>query len=314
MDADRGEMMEGMNRREFSKTLAVGLGAAALPGGLLAQQPPARKLKVGHTGITWGFAPADAERAIKDVASLGYHGYESFGNVLENWDTKGGLDQILKANGNLPLRSAYCPVNLINPAIRTDEIAKLVRWGNLIKKCGGSVAVLGPNSTNRQTFNFAANRANIIATLNDMGKALMDIGVVGVMHQHTGTVVESRDETYAVMEGVDTRYVKFGPDVGQLQKGGVDPVQVVKDFQSIMHHVHMKDFNGGPDFLGYCPLGQGKVNVSALADLMEQSGNDIMIMVELDPNEGGRPMPMEPVETARISKAYMQKLGYTFRT
>ena len=27
----------------------------------------------------------------KDVASLGYHGYESFGNVLEAWETKGGL-------------------------------------------------------------------------------------------------------------------------------------------------------------------------------------------------------------------------------
>ncbi len=304
--------MELMNRRDFSKALAIGLGAAAAPGSLLAQQPPARKLKVGHTGITWGFAPTDAEQAIKDVASLGYHGYESFGNVLENWETKGGLDQLLKAN-NLPLRSAYCPVNLINAANRATEVAKLVRWGNLIKKCGGSVAVIGPNSTNRQTFDFAANRANIIATLNEMGKALTDIGVIAALHQHTGTVVETRDETYAVMESVDTRYMKFGPDVGQLQKGGADPVQVVKDFQSVMHHVHMKDFNGGPDFLGYCPLGQGKVNVAALVDLMERSGNDIMIMVELDPNEGGRPMPMAPLETARISKAYMEKMGYTFR-
>jgi inosose dehydratase len=205
-------------------------------------------------------------------------------------------------------------VNLINPAIRTTEIAKLVRWGQLIKKCGGSVAVIGPNSTNRQTFDFAANRANIVTTLNEVGKALADIGVVAALHQHTGTVVETRDETYAVMEAVDTRVMKFGPDVGQLQKGGSDPVQVVKDFQSVMHHVHMKDFNGGPDFLGYCPLGQGKVNVPALVDLMEKSGNDIMIMVELDPNEGGRPMPMEPLETARISKAYMQKMGYTFRS
>ena len=63
-----------------------------------------------------------------------------------------------------------------------------------------------------------------------MCKALDDIGVVGALHQHTGTCVETRDETYAVMEAVDTRYVKFGPDVGQLQKGGSDPVKVVKDF------------------------------------------------------------------------------------
>jgi inosose dehydratase len=287
-------------------------GSATLPA-LLAQTASSRRLKIGHTGITWGFQPADAERAIKDVASLGYHAYESFGNVLENWETKGGLDALLKAN-SLPLRSAYCPVNLINAEIRAAEVQKIVRWGQLIKKAGGNIAVIGPNGTNRQTFDFAANRANIIAALNDMGKALMDIGVIGVLHQHTGTVVESREETYAVMQAVDTRVVKFGPDVGQLQKGGSDPVQVVKDFQSVIHHVHLKDFDGGPDFLGYCPIGRGKVNVPAIVDLLEKSGNDVTIMVELDPNEGGRPMPMAPIETARISKASLQKLGYTFRS
>ena len=299
-----------LTRRDFSKALAVGLGAAAMPS-LWAQS--GRRLKVGHTGITWGFAPTDAEAAIRDVATLGYHGYESFGGVLENWEQKGGLDSVLKA-ANLPLRSAYCPVNLTDAARRAAEVEKIVRWGQLIKKCGGSVAVIGPNGVQRQSYDFNASRANIVAALNDMGKALTDIGVVGALHQHTGTCIESRDETYAVMEAVDTRYVKFGPDVGQLQKGGADPVQVVRDFQSVTHHVHMKDYDGGPDFLGYCPLGRGKVNVEAIAGLLESSGHDIMIMVELDPNEGGRPMPMTPLETARISKEYMHKIGYAFRS
>jgi inosose dehydratase len=303
-------MTESMTRREFSKTLALGLTVAAAPG-VLAQST-ARRLKIGHTGITWGFAPPNAEQAIKDVASLGYYGYESFGNVLESWEAKDGLNQILDAE-HLPLRSAYCPLNLTDPTKRKDEVAKLVRWAQLIKKCGGSIAVLGPNGVPRQTYDFAAHKSDIIAALNEMGQALDGTGVTGVLHQHTGTCVESRDETYAVMEAVNTRYVKFGPDVGQLQKGGSDPVQVVKDFQSIVHHVHLKDYDGGPDFLGYCPLGRGRVNVPAVVDLLEKSGNDIMIMVELDPSEG-RPMIMPPVETARISKAYLETLGYTFRT
>ena len=36
--------------------------------------------------------------------------------------------------------------------------------------------------------------------------------------------------------GVDTKYVKFGPDVGQLAKGGSDPVKVVKDFLPLIRH------------------------------------------------------------------------------
>jgi inosose dehydratase len=300
-----------LTRREFSRRLAAASLSVAAAATLKAQRP-ARRLRIGHTGITWGFAPRDAEGAIKDVASLGYHGYESFGNVLETWEATGGLGTVLTAAG-LPLRSAYCPVNLVDATRRKDEIAKLVRWAGLIKKYGGSVAVLGPNSVPRATYDFAANKAGIVAALNEMGRALDGTGVIGVLHQHTGTCVETRDETYAVMEAVDSRYVKFGPDVGQLQKGGADPVQVVRDFQSIIHHVHVKDFDGGPDFLGYCPLGRGKVNIPAIVDLLERSGNDLMLMVELDPSEG-RPMAMPPLETARIAKTYLQSQGYSFRS
>jgi inosose dehydratase len=143
----------------------------------------------------------------------------------------------------------------------------------------------------------------------------MDIGVVGVLHQHTGTVIESRDEVYDVMEKLDTKHVKFGPDVGQLQKGGVDPVKVVSDFKELIHHVHLKDFNGGEHYLGYCPLGQGKVNVPKILDLLEGSKIKTMIMVELDPSDrGAGPMPMQPLETAKVSKGYLEKQGYSFRS
>jgi inosose dehydratase len=293
------------DRRTFTKMLAAGLAAASVPA-LGAQKP--RRLKAGHTGITWGFSPADAERAIADVASLGFQGYESFGNVLEAWEPKGGLDTLLQA-AKLALRSAYCPVNLTDPTKRKEEVDKIVRWGGLIKKCGGSVAVIGPNNVKRPDYNFAEHKTNIVEALNDIGKALTDIGVIGALHQHTGTCVETREETYAVMEAVDTRYVKFGPDVGQLQKGGSDPVKVVKDFLPVVRHVHMKDFDGGEHYLGYCPLGQGKVDVATLVDMLESSGNDLMIMAELDPSKG---MPLTPLEAARVNKTTLQKLGYSF--
>jgi len=296
-----------LDRRTFTKTLAAALAGAAVPT-LSAQKT--RRLKVGHTGITWGFNPADAEAAIKDVASLGFDGYESFGNVLEAWESKGGLDKMLEAS-RLPLRSAYCPVNLTDPAVRKDEIAKIVGWARLIKKCGGTVAVIGPNNVKKPEWAFADHKAHIVEALNEIGKALDDVGVVGVLHQHTGTCVETRDETYAVMEAVQTRYVKFGPDIGQLQKAGSDPMKVLKDFLPVVRHVHLKDYNGGEHYLGYCPLGQGKVDLAGVVDLLEASGNDLMIMAELDPSPN---MPLSPLEAARIDKTALQQLGYVFRS
>ena len=300
------------DRRQFNKTLALGLAGAVLPApaNAVGALQNSRRLKAGHTGITWGFSPADAERAIADVAALGFNGYESFGNVLEAWESKGGLDALLNA-AKLPLRSAYCPVNLTEPARLKDETAKIVRWGQLIKKCGGAVSVIGPNNVKRPEYNFAEHKSDIVAALNEIAKALDGIGIVGVLHQHTGTCVETRDETYAVMEAVDTRYVKFGPDVGQLQKGGSDPVKVVKDFLPVIRHVHLKDWIGGPHYEGYCPLGQGKVDLAAICDLLDKSGNDLMIMAELDPSKD---MPLAPLEAARINKETLAKLGFAFRT
>ena len=111
------------------------------------------------------------------------------------------------------------------------------------------------------------------------------------------------------MESADTRHLKFAPDVGQLQKGGVDALQVVKDFLPILKHMHLKDFVGGPHFGGYCPLGQGKVDIAGILDTLEKANSDANVMVELD---GSKDQPMTPRETAQISKAYLEKLGYKF--
>lgn len=299
-------MKRQLSRREFSMAAGLGLGALTLPS---AEASPARRLKFGHTGITWGYQPENAEQAIKDVASQGFYGYESFGNVIESLEPKGGIGLWLDA-AKLPLISAYCPVNLSDPAQRTAEVQKLVRWGNLIKKYGGVTAVIGPNNVRRPAYDFAAAKPNIVAALNDMCKALNDIGMTGVLHQHTGTCVEYRDEVYAVLDAVDAKYVRFGPDVGQLQKGGSDPVKVVKDYLPLIRHVHLKDFDGGPYWAQYCPLGKGKVDLPAVLDLLESQPELKIVMVELDPDR----TPVPPVETAATAKAYLQKLGYTFRS
>ena len=296
-------MKRQISRREFSMAAGLGLGALALPA---VKGAPARRLKIGHTGITW----RGPEDAIKDIASLGYYGFEPFGNALEQYEARGGMGALLD-QAKLPLISAYCGTNLTDETRRSAEIEKMVRWGKIIKKYGGTTVVIGPNGARRPAFDFAAAKPNIVATLNEMCKALADAGVVGVLHQHTGTCVEFRDEVYAVMEAVDTKYVKFGPDVGQLQKGGSDPVKIVKDFLSVITHVHIKDWDGGPYWTNYCPLGQGKVDLAAIMDLLETQQELKIAMVELD--SGGNP-PLTALQAAQASKQYLQKLGYTFQT
>ena len=184
-----------------------------------------RQVKVGHTGITWpwgnpstGYTLADPDAVrtvVKDIASLGFHGFELFGWQIEGMEPHGGLGPLLEQH-EMPLVSSYVGLNLTDPAQRTAALDRLHGIARLVKKYGGAVIVLGPNAVNRELYRFAEHKHDILQTLDAAAKAVVELGLTPVLHQHTGTCIESRDETYAVMEAADPRYLKFGPDIGQL--------------------------------------------------------------------------------------------------
>lgn len=306
-----------IDRRTFSRLVALATAGVAVP--VFSQQKLA--IRIGHTGITWPWGnppgagpmrladPAAIEQIVKDIASLGFYGVELFGWQIDGMEGHGGLGPLLEKY-KLPLIASYGGPNLTDPAQRKPSIDRTIATAKLVKKYGGKVIVFGPNGVPRSTFNFAEHKAGIVDVLNEAAKAVVDIGLTPVLHQHTGTCIETREETYAVMEAADTRYLKFGPDIGQLQKGGADPVQVVKDFLPLIHHMHLKDYSGGDAFLGYAPLGQGKVDIPAILAMINGKSMDGMVMVELDSSPN---MPIPAVETARIARAYLLKQGVALR-
>jgi inosose dehydratase len=308
-------MNRSITRRDFTKAVAAGLGTAAVAA-LQGQGTERRRLKIGHTCITWGTFPrpeaiATLEPALQDIAAQGFWGFETFPQVLAHWDAQGTLSGLIDRY-KVPLTSAYLTVNVTDPAKRKDTLTQVIEMSKLVKKYGGRFLVVAPNSVREMPgYDFSKHRTDIVASLNEYGKAITDVGLGTGLHQHTNTAVDTRDQVYAVMEAVDTRVMKFAPDVGQLQKAGADAAKVVKDFLSITVHMHLKDYKGWEHYAGYCPVGQGTVDIKAILDMVEASSPKANIMVELDPSQNA---PMTPLETVQASKKYLQGLGYAFRT
>ena len=129
-------MTTTLNRRVFTKTMLAGLGAAAMPSVGLAQS---RKLQIGCTSLIWGAlprTPANLEPALRDMHELGYHKAETFASILEDWDSKGTAKDLL-AKYPIPLISVYATMQVVDPAVRKDELARLSLWANVLKKYGG---------------------------------------------------------------------------------------------------------------------------------------------------------------------------------
>lgn len=304
-------MTQTMSRRAFNRQVGMATAAAALiPKVAMAEK--SRSVQIGHTGITW--LNQDQREAIRQIGSFGFYGYETFSQVLEQFDAAGNLDSLLEQN-HVPLISGYCTINLTNTSKRSEELAKAVKWAKLIKKYNGRIFVLGPNQVNRDAYDYAANKTNIVSMLNEVAKAVAAEGVTPVLHQHTSTCVMTRDETYATLDAVDTSVLKFGPDVGQLTKGGADAVQVVKDYLPLVQHMHLKDYNGKDQHLvGYCPMGQGVVNIPAILDLMEGRELKGMIMAELDNLDARDPDPVPPRQLVSQTVSYLKSIGVKFRS
>jgi len=314
-----------LDRRDFAKAMAVGLSVAALPA-LRAQQPPGpapqglKTLKIGISTLAWNVSTSSIdnfENAVKDTAELGYWSFETVSAIIEAYDKDGRLAGVIEKH-KVPLKAGYIDVNVTDPSVRKENIEKVIRIGKLVKKHGGNYTVLSVNGRRRpgaprggsDTFNFNEHKTNIVAALNDYGTAASDLGLGAGLHQHTGTAIETRDEVYAVMEAVNTKVMAFAPDVGQLQKGGADAAQVVKDFAKITNHMHLKDYSNGKYMGGYCPLGMGVVDIESILNTLEQAGLNPDVMYELDRGNA----PMSARETAMFGKAYLTRLGYKFRS
>ena len=277
-----------------------------------------RRLLVGHTGITW--LDPNEEQGIKCIAELGFNTIEIFAWVLKAFHDKGRAD--ICKQYNIPLISSYYSIDITDPAKRDAEIAKLSEWTDIIVAMGGKFATFGGNGIPRKNFNFNERKKYIVDFVNEAAKILDGKGMKLNFHPHTGTPVETEEEIRSFMDAVDTRYVGFAPDLGQIQKGGADPVKITKDYISIIKLVHFKDYCGKvaydaegreidqSGFACYSPLGQGVVDLKGILDILEDykafSGP---IMVELD---GTQNMPMSAEEAVKINKEYMEKLGYSF--
>ena len=276
------------------------------------------RLLVGHTGITW--LDPEAEQGIKFIAEAGFNYIEVFAWVLKAFHDEGRSDICRKYN--IPLISSYYSIDIVDPSRRNAEMAKLSEWTDIVASMGGKFATFGGNGIARKGFVYNDHKKYIVEFVTEAAKVLEGKGMKLNFHPHTGTPVETEDEIRSFFDTVDTSLIGFAPDIGQIQKGGADPVKITKDYVSIIRLVHFKDYCGRvkydadgneidqSGFACYSPLGQGVVDLKAVLEILENyRAFNGPVMIELD---GTKNMPMSAEKAVTIDKEYMQALGYRF--
>jgi inosose dehydratase len=122
-------------------------------------------------------------------------------------------------------------------------------------------------------------RRSLVNIVNTVSRRAADKGIPCSFHPnspHT-SIIRTQEDYQVVLESLDTTVTGWTPDVGHIINGGMDPLAKMKEYASLINHVHYKDWNGEPEF---ALMGKGKVDLLSITQWLKDIKYDGWIICE----------------------------------
>ncbi len=286
------------------------------------------KPKIAYHTITWDLDLGQLEEGVRDIAELGFKGWEVldqstvskdwgrrhffFGDVRPpifqsdtqylNWWSR--LSQY-QEKYHIPLTTVYYSGEWSSEFTREQEINAAEAVARLLKGMGSSNLVVAGGPT-KPGGNTEREYQAVGASLNELARRIKRFGVNLSYHPHLDTMVETREQLDKLAAATDPTLVGFCMDPAHLVVRGEDIVQIYRDYVDRIWYTHFKDVTKGnhTKLVGparydtFAELGKGQVNFPALTKILLDHGYEGWITIELDRSP-------TPKESAMRNKQYM---------
>ena len=140
---------------------------------------------------------------------------------------------------------------------------------SLLEKFPGAVLNTVQIPTGRH--DLAERQQRLIKTVNAVSRRAAEKGIPCSYHPNSphSSIIRTEEDYKIVLESLDSSATGWTPDVGHIINGGMDPLTKMKEYQSIINHVHYKDWDGNPEF---ALMGKGKVNLLEVTQWLKDIG------------------------------------------
>lgn len=269
--------------------------------------------QIGYHAITWG---DKTEQAIDEISELGFRGIQIRANLYQKFADRPQDFKALMAAKKLTAVAISTGNVTLNPDTRKQEIEERVAMAKWMKEVGGLYLQATDGARLTQGVNDAGDYQKLGKRLTEIGKRTFgEFGIKLGYHNHMNSLGERVDEYDRIMDAADPKFVWALPDIAHIQTAGGDPVKFVRHYMTRLVYLHFKDlivYSSGPaNLVGKAPpmkydfveLGQGKVNISGVLQILKDYRWSGWIVIELDRAPGGR----TPKESAIISKKYVEE-------
>jgi inosose dehydratase len=294
------------------RVFLIGAGAAALASRLSPSTFAADEFKIGYHAITWG---DKIEQAIDDISELGFRGIQIRRPDYEKYATRAGEFKDLMATKKLTVVSISTGGVTIKPDTEKQEIADRAAMAKWMKDVGGLYLQATDSARAREGANTHDDYKRLGKRLTEIGKRTFnEYGIKLGYHNHMDSLGERRDEVDRIMDATDPKYVWALVDIAHMQVAGGDPVKFTRDYINRLVYLYFKDVIIHPTQAAmdgsrprpkydFVELGQGKVNIAGVLQIMKDFRYTGWIVIELDRAPAGR----TPKESAIISKRFVEE-------
>lgn len=280
--------------------------------------------------ISWGICEVPGwgvqlpvDRVLSEMSQMGFPATE-LGSEGYLPSSPAELTSVL-SEYNLDLLAAFVPM-LVHDASEADETLRRAEdMAALLKETGATYFNTSPVTT----WDWAPRRELTEAEWAHtwmMFDRIEDIcnahGLIQVLHEHVGTIVETKQE---IQRTVDNSGIRFVLDTAHFAVGGYDPVDFVDNHADRVGLVHIKDcnlamaqkLNDGEITLmeavqaGLFPnVGRGDLDIDRVIASLESKGYDGWYVLEQDTAiTGEEPAPGKgPIEDVQANVDYLREL------
>lgn len=120
---------------------------------------------------------------------------------------------------------------------------------------------------------------NLISCINAIAQRASNEGITCSYHPNSpeGSIIRTYEDYQVLLNGINASSIGYTPDVGHIAKGGMDPLQIMKEFRSLINLVHYKDMNANGT---WAQTGQGVIDFAGITNYLHETDYEGWIIME----------------------------------
>jgi sugar phosphate isomerase/epimerase len=299
-----------MKRRNFIRTLSLSAAALTLAENIFSSPDTnvKKKKKLFVGAHVWVYAATQPgydvspilSQIFSDMAYAGFDGVELMEKPLRSPVYTKQIKELTEKHRIKLLGTSYGAEMWDKE--KHNQIYEEVEliFANMVSVGGRTFGVsVGRPSGRKKTEEEFDNQADLLMKLISLSEKK---GIVLNLHNHTYEVENNMYDLRGTLKRIPD--VKLGPDLNWLLRGGVNPVDFMREFRNQIVFTHLRDQLSN----GKWPesLGEGDVNFREISDVMNEIGYNGDVVIELA-HENGFVTTRPLKESLKMSRNYLRK-------